>query len=331
MANDNKLIIVDESTLKDKIYTIRGQQVMLDFDLAEIYGYTVSAFNQQVKRNMDRFSDDFMFELTREEMVLLSKSQNVISIQTVGTKGGRSKPVKAFTEQGIYMLMTILKGDLAVEQSKTLIRLFKTMKDYLIENQPLLTQKNYFALVDRVEKNTQKIEAMQETMVTKADLSDIMKLFDQGLSNEEVLILDGMPFKADEAYQKIYRSAKSKIVIVDDYIGTKTLHHLAHSKKNVKITIISDNAARPKLSLTEYNDFITENPGRTITFLQSLHRAHDRYIVLDEGTKDMKVYHCGASSKDAGKRITTITRIMNIDDYKATIKMMFGNPTLTLR
>ena len=331
MANDNKLIIVDESTLKDKIYTIRGQQVMLDFDLAEIYGYTVSAFNQQVKRNMDRFSDDFMFELTREEMVLLSKSQNVISIQTVGTKGGRSKPVKAFTEQGIYMLMTILKGDLAVEQSKTLIRLFKTMKDYLIENQPLLTQKNYFALVDRVEKNTQKIEAMQETMVMKADLSDIMKLFDQGLSNEEILILDGKPFKADEAYQKIYRSAKSKIVIVDDYIGTKTLHHLAHSKKNVKITIISDNAARPKLSLTEYNDFITENPGRTITFLQSLHRAHDRYIVLDEGTKDMKVYHCGASSKDAGKRITTITRIINIDDYKATINAMLGNPVHVLR
>ena len=158
-----------------------------------------------------------------------------------------------------------------------------------------------------------------------------MKLFDQGLSNEEVLILDGMPFKADEAYQKIYRSAKSKIVIVDDYIGTKTLHHLSHSKKYVKITIISDNAARPKLSLTEYNDFITENPGRTITFLQSLHRAHDRYIVLDEGTKDMKVYHCGASSKDAGKRITTITRLSDIDDYKTTVRSMLGNPVLQLR
>ena len=331
MANDNKLIIVDESTLKDKIYTIRGQQVMLDFDLAEIYGYTVSAFNQQVKRNNDRFSDDFMFELTRDEMILLSKSQNVISIQTVGTKGGRSKPIKAFTEQGIYMLMTILKGNLAVEQSKTLIRLFKSMKDYLIENQPLLTQKNYFALVDKVEKNTQKIGAIQASMVTKADLSDIMKLFDQNISNEEILILDGQPFKADEAYQKIYKSAKSKIIILDDYIGTKTLHHLAHSKKNVKITIISDNAARPKLSLTEYNDFITENPGRAITFLQSLHRAHDRYIVLDEGTKDMKVYHCGASSKDAGNRITTITRIIGIDDYKATIKALLGNPVLVLR
>ena len=331
MTNDNKMMIVDESTLKDKIYTIRDQQVMLDFDLAEIYGYTVSAFNQQVKRNMDRFSDDFMFELTREEMVLLSKSQNVISIQTAGTKGGRSKPIKAFTEQGIYMLMTILKGNLAVEQSKTLIRLFKSMKDYLIENQPLLTQKNYFALVDKVEKNTQKIDAIQESMVTKAELSDIMKLFDQGVSNEEILILDGKPFKADEAYQKIYRGAKSKIIIIDDYIGTKTLHHLAHSKKSVKITIISDNAARPGLRLTEYNDFVTENPGRSITFLQSMHRAHDRYIVLDEGTKDMKVYHCGASSKDAGKRITTITRIMDIDDYKVTIKTMLGNPSLVLR
>jgi hypothetical protein len=158
-----------------------------------------------------------------------------------------------------------------------------------------------------------------------------MKLFDQGLNNEEVLILDGKPFKADEAYQKIYRSARSKIVIIDDYIGTKTLHHLAHFKKTVKITIISDNVARPKLSLAEYNDFLTENPNRSITFLQSLHRAHDRYIVLDEGTKDMKVYHCGASSKDAGKRITTITRISDIDEYKTTIKTMLNNSVLQLR
>lgn len=105
---------------------------------------------------------------------------------------------------------------------------------------------------------------------------------------------------------------------------------MAHSKKTVKGTIISDNAARPRLRQTEYNDFVVENPGRSITFLQSMHRAHDRYIVIDEGTMDMKVYHCGASSKDAGKRITTITRIMDIDDYKVMIKTMLGNPTLVL-
>ena len=331
MANDNMMMIVDESSLKDKIYTIRGQQVMLDFDLAEIYGYTTKAFNQQVKNNIERFPDDFRFQLTRIEVEELSRSKILTSMQTAGIKGGRAYLPYVFTEQGIYMLMSVLKGDLAISQSITLIRLFKSMKDYLIENQPLLTQKNYFALVDKVEKNTQKIEAIQESMVTMADLSDIMKLFDQNISNEEILILDGKPFKADEAYQKIYKSAKSKITIIDDYIGTKTLHHLAHSKKNVKITIISDNTARPRLSLTEYNDFVTENPGRSITFLQSMHRAHDRYIVLDEGTKDMKVYHCGSSSKDAGKRITTITRIMDIDDYKITIKTMLGNPPLILR
>lgn len=326
MANDNNMMIVDESTLKDKIYTIRGQQVMLDFDLAVIYGYATKAFNQQVKNNIERFPDDFRFQLTKEEVESILRSKNLTS-----SWGGSRYLPYAYTEQGIYMLMTILKGDLATSQSITLVRLFKSMKDYLIENQPLLTQKNYFALVDKVEKNTQKIEAIQEAMVTKTDLSDIMKLFDQEIGNEEILILDGEPFKADEAYQKIYKSAKSKITIVDDYIGTKTLHLLAHSKKTVKITIISDNTARPSLRLTEYNDFVTENPGRTITFLQSMHRAHDRYIVLDEGTKDMRIYHCGASSKDAGKRITTITRVMGIDDYKATIKTLLGNPTLVLR
>lgn len=328
---DDKLMIVDELTLKDKIYMIRGQQVMLDFDLAEIYGFSVSAFNQQVKRNINRFDDDFMFELNKNEMESLSISQNVISIQIRGIKGGRSKPIKAFTEQGIYMLMTVLKGDLAIEQSKALVRLFKTMKDYLIENQPLITHKNYFALVDKVEENSKDIEKIRNNMVSKAELSDFMRVFDQGLSNEEVLILDGKPFKADEAYQKIYRSAKNTILVIDDYIGTKTLHHLAHSKKTAKITIISDNAASPKLSMTEYNDFITENPGRTIMFLQSLHRSHDRYIVLDEGTKDMKIYHCGASSKDAGNRITTITRVCDIDEYKPTIKAMMCNPILVLK
>ena len=114
-------------------------------------------------------------------------------MQTTGIKGGRAYLPYAFTEQGIYMLMSVLKGDLATSQSITLVRLFKSMKDYLIENQPLLTQKNYFALVDKVEKNTQKIEAIHEAMVTKTDLSDIMKLFDQGVSNEEILILDGKP------------------------------------------------------------------------------------------------------------------------------------------
>ena len=132
MANDNKLIIVDEFTLKDKIYTIRGQQVMLDFDLAEIYGYETKNFNRQVKNNIERFEgEDFMFQLTKEEF------DNLRCKNSTSSWGGSRYNPFAFTEQGIYLLMTVLKGDLAIKQSRTLVRLFKSMKDYLIENQPV--------------------------------------------------------------------------------------------------------------------------------------------------------------------------------------------------
>ena len=236
------------------------------------------------------------------------------------------------------MLMTVLKGNLAIEQSKILIRLFKSMKDYLIENQSLISQKSYVSLVEKVEaqsaqmqKNAESIANIERNMVTKAELSDFMNLFDAGIEHDEILIFDGEPFKADVAYQKIYGKAKRKIVVVDDYIGVKTLQHLAHAKANASLTIISDNKAGPPLRQTEYNDFLTENPGRNITFIQSLNRIHDRYIVMDDGTKDMKVYHCGASSKDAGKKITTITRLSDIVEYKNTIRILLGNLPLVLR
>ena len=325
MAANNKLMVVDESTLKDKIYTIRGQQVMLDSDLAEIYGYETRYLNLQVKHNQNRFPDDFMFQLTKEEY------DNLMLKISTSSHGGRRTLPYVFTEQGVYQLATVLKGELAERQSVAIMRVFRAMREYISQNKQLLPQQELLQLSARQAVLEGQVREIRDNMVSQADLSEFMKLFDQGLSNEEVLILDGKPVKADEAYQKIYRCARSKILIIDDYIGTKTLHHLAHSKKTAKITIISDNAARPKLSLAEYNDFLTENPGRNFTFLQSLHRSHDRYIVLDEGTKDMKVYHCGASSKDAGKRITTITRVSDIDEYKPTIKAMLGHPTLVLR
>lgn len=228
------------------------------------------------------------------------------------------------------MLMTVLRGELATEQSKKLIRLFKGMKDYIHENEPLLTRESYLRLTDQLATTQKEVSAIKTDMLTKADLPEFMKLFDQGVQNEEILILDGQPFKADIAYRKIYRSAKKSIIIVDDYINLKTLHHLVEAKPGVKLTIISDNRYG-KLSLSDYNDFLTEFPTKTIDFITSQDRAHDRYIVLDNGTAGMKVYHCGASSKDAGKRITTITRLMDIDDYKKTIKTLLANPPLTLK
>ena len=141
-SNNNKSIsIISTNSIKDKIYTIRGIQVMLDSDLAEIYGYSTKAFNQQVKNNIERFDEDFMFQLSDEEVKDLRSKILTTNISSMS----RSNPY-AFTEQGIYMLMTVLKGELAVSQSKMLVRLFKQMKDYIVENQQVIGQRDFIRL-----------------------------------------------------------------------------------------------------------------------------------------------------------------------------------------
>ena len=131
MAEDKKkeeiaVIDITEEYLKERIYEIRGQRVILDADLSEIYGYTTKAFNQQVKNNMEKFDEDFMFELTDDEVENLRSNFLTANLNSKS----RYNP-HVFTEQGLYMLMTVLKGPLAVKQSKALIRTFKKMKDYI--------------------------------------------------------------------------------------------------------------------------------------------------------------------------------------------------------
>ena len=321
---DKELMIVDEQSLRDKIYIIRGEQVMLDSDLAEIYGYETRYLNLQVKHNINRFPEDFMFQLTKEEY------ESLMLKNSTSNRGGRRSLPFVFSEQGVYQLATVLKGEIAEQQSVAIMRVFRAMREYISENRLLLPQQELFKLSGKQALLESEVRDIKEQMITKSDLSEFMKLFDQGVRNEEVLILDGQPFKADVAYQKIYRSAKKTIIVVDDYLGVKTLQHLVHAKDNVKLTIISDNKLK-LLKLSEYNDFLTEYPKKNVDFIRTMDCAHDRYIVIDNGTASMKVYHCGASSKDAGKRITTITRIMDISDYKKTIKDLLANPPLVLK
>ena len=338
---ENEIVILNETDLQSKIYTIRGMKVMLDFDLAEIYGYSVKAFNQQVKNNIDKFDDDFRFQLNSYEVLELSRSKFLTSIQVKGVKGGRAYFPYAFTEQGIYMLMTVLKGDLATRQSKMLIRVFKGMKDFIIDTRHLIGQNEIAKLAIQTSQNTKDIAVVsqslseikteiRENMVTKAELSDFMKLFSSESRKEEILILDGEPFKADLAYQHIYGKAQLSIIVIDDYLGLKTLHHLASAKKEVQITIISDNKGKNPLRLSEYNDFLKEYPDIKIRFITSSGRIHDRYIALDFGTENEKLYHCGASSKDAGHKITTITEIKGVADYKTTLISLLLNRELKL-
>ena len=140
--NIDSLVVpeLNEDLIASKIYIVRGQKVMLDFELAKIYGYETKRFNEQVKNNIAKFDEDFRFQLTKDEYDLVLRSKKSTAQNwTIGNKGGRTSLPYAFTEQGIYMLMTVLKGNFSINQSKSLIRLFKSMKDYLMENNDLLT------------------------------------------------------------------------------------------------------------------------------------------------------------------------------------------------
>lgn len=142
----NKIQILTEDKIKNMVYEIRGQQVMLDFELAEIYGYETKNFNRQVKNNIEKFDDDFMFQLTDEEW------NNLRCKNFTSSWGGTRYLPYAFTEQGIYMLMTVLKGELAIKQSKALIRMFKRMKEYILENIFLINHRELARLLLNIEK-----------------------------------------------------------------------------------------------------------------------------------------------------------------------------------
>ena len=213
---ENEIVIQNAEQLKDKIYEIRDVQVMLDSDLAEIYGYSTKAFNQQVKNNIEKFDEDFMFQLTKEETDFLRSKFLTANISSMT----RSLPY-AFTEQGVYMLMTVLKGELATKQSKILVRLFKQMKDYVVENQQIVSQRDFLRLSLQTADNAQnlvmfrqklneiddKVEEVVSSlgeMVRKSELSPIML----NLGKPEIppgwLILNGQPVESDLAYQQIY-------------------------------------------------------------------------------------------------------------------------------
>ena len=302
--------LIDENMLKSRIYTIRGLKVMLDADLAEIYGYSTKAFNQQIKNNIEKFDEDFRFQLDSEEIEGLSRSKFLTSMQIKGVKGGRSYAPYAFTEQGIYMLMTVLKGERATAQSKALIRLFKQMKDYIIaENRNLLSNEGIVQIAVQTERNTKDIAVIQ------SDLQKVMENFVDPSTYKHFLILNGKKLEADVAYTQIYGMAKKSIAIIDDYVGVKTLDLLRGIAKGVSVTIYSDEQGFESLSDQIKNDFSAARPDVKLFTDRTRGKFHDRYIFLDYGLKGEKLFHCGASSKDAGNKITTIMQIENTEIY----------------
>ncbi len=328
MAEQNReIVVIDENTMKSKIYYIRNQKVMLDFELAEIYGYTTTRFNEQVKNNAEKFDEDFMFQLTKAEF------ENLMSKKSTSSWGGRRKLPYAFTEQGIYMLMTVLRGELAVKQSKALIRMFKQMKDFIIENQDFITSKELLQIVVQTNQNTNDIMQHSKeiaklgdkinTLATKEDLKKVMDNFIDPDTYKHFLLMNGDKIEADLAYTKIYKSAKKSIYVIDNYIGLKTLELLRAAKDSVEIIVFSDNVKnKDMLTKNILNDFRKDYPNINLKMKVAGKKYHDRYIAIDYGTDNEAFYLCGASSKDAGNKISSITKIE--ESSKDMYHTMFG-------
>lgn len=327
MAEQNKeIVVIDETTIKSKIYYIRNQKVMLDFELAEIYGYETKNFNRQIKNNIEKFEgEDFMFRLTADEF------KNLRCKNFTSSWGGSRYLPYAFTEQGIYMLMTVLRGELAVKQSRALVRTFKQMKDYIVENKDFIGANELAKLAIQTNQNTKDIAEIKSQMATKEDFNKVMDNFINPNTYKHFLLMDGNKIEADLAYCKIYESAKKSVYVVDNYVGLRTLELLRFAGEGVEIVVFSDNA-RSKNMLTEsmLRDFVSDYPGVDLKFKTAGKKYHDRYVVIDYGTDDEAVYLCGASSKDAGGKISTITRIesLNLGLYHAMFDELLKNPGL---
>ena len=272
--------LIDENMLKSRIYTIRGLKVMLDADLAEIYGYSTKAFNQQVKNNIEKFDEDFRFQLCRNEY------REILGSKFLTLEQGRYSKTSpyAFTEQGIYMLMTVLKGERATAQSKALIRLFKQMKDYIIaENRNLLGYDGIAQIAVQTERNTKDIAVIQ------SDLQKVMENFVDPSTFKHFLILNGQKLDADVAYTQIYGMAKKSITIIDDYVGVKTLDLLRGIAKGVSVRIYSDEKGYESLTEQIQKDFLKARPDVKFNKKETKEKFHDRYIFLDYGLKGEKL------------------------------------------
>lgn len=338
------------NNIKDLIYTVRGVKVMLDSDLAQLYDYTTKAFNQQVKNNIEKFDSDFRFQLTKEEYHEILRSKNLtsntetnssLSTDLTNSTKLRSKNLtlelengkyskylpSVFTEQGVYMLMTVLKGKLATKQSKTLIRTFKEMKDFIL-NSNNIENRDILQLSIQTTQNTKDIADIKNKMATKNDLSKFIENFTDNKTNE-ILIINGEYFNADIAYNNIYNTAKESIYIIDNYIGIKTLLLIKNIKENIKVCIFSDNIGKG-LHQFELNDFQKQYPNIDISFYKTNGFYHDRYIIIDYKTPNENIFHCGASSKDAGKKITSINKINDKEIYHHIFDILLNNPILTL-
>jgi phage regulator Rha-like protein len=270
----DKLEVLNEETLKSKIYTIRGMQVMLDSDLAELYEIETKTFNQAIKRNIKRFPSNFRFQLTEKEYNTL-RSQFVTSKK----RGGRRYIPYVFTEQGVSMLSSVLNSETAINVSIKIIESFVKMRKFISQNAVI------FQRLDSLE---------QKQLQTNSKLDDVFKALEyKDVKPKQGIFFNGEIYDAYIFFSDLIKTAKISIVLIDNYVDDTVLTLLSKRNLVCKAVIYTKNISRQlKLDLERYN---AQYPSIEIKVFRD---SHDRFLIIDN--KD--IYHIGASLKDLGKK-----------------------------
>ena len=274
---------LDEKEIENKIYEIDGIPVMLDSDLAKLYGVETKYLKRQVKRNIERFPQDFCFELTKENYNKLLRCQNV-TLNIKGNKRGRHIKYMpfVFSEQGVSMLATVIKNDYAAKVSIKIIRAFVKMRHFILSNYDLLKSLNII--------NNKLLEYDNDIKILK----NIYNKFEP----KELLLLNGQTYDAYSKILDILKLAKEELIIIDNYADNKVLNMISKLKVNIML-ITKDSKRLNELDIEKYNSqYKNLKVIRNNTF-------HDRYIIIDK----KEVYHLGTSINNAGNGIFSINKL----------------------
>lgn len=274
--------VMNESDLRSLVYVIRGQQVMLDSDLAALYQVETKVFNQAVSRNIERFPENFRFQLTAEEYVAL-RSQLVTS----NGRGGRRYLPYAFTEQGIAMLSGVLRSDVAVQMSIRIMNTFVEMRRFIANNALL------FERISNIE-----LKQLEYQKSTDERFDKVFRYIDDHAESQQKIFFDGQIYDAFSLLVSLIQKAEREIVLIDGYVDVNTLNLLAKKQPNVRVKCYTYASAR--LTNQDVAQFNAQYPILEVTRTQVF---HDRFLILDGTT----AYHIGASLKDAGKKCFGIT------------------------
>lgn len=287
--------------IKNLIYTVREKQVILDSDVAKLYNCETKYVNRVVKRNIERFPEEFCFQLEHKEFQNL-RCQFVTSSFETQNYGGRRYNPYVFTEQGIAMLSVLLKSDIAVNVSIQIMKAFIEMRKFLFYNGHVFQEINNLKM--KLLEHDEKFDIIFDELQNKKENEFDQKIF-----------FDGQIYDAYSLIIDIIKSAKSKILIIDNYIDDSILKMLARKNKKVDVVILtSQNCDITKLDINKFNK---QYPTLKIA---TTNKFHDRFIVID----NKELYHCGASLKDLGKKCFAISKIED-KNYIEKIQNINGN------